>query len=138
MIFRHPRWLKEEQHVAGLVRGAVRRLPGFVEGCAACFARPASRAHALTYVRGWLQAEGRTSIEPLALRFAPRRAAAANGAQEALARQRLIADSLWDAQAVQRQIQKTAAQELFLAAADSPLGLVGVIDESSFEKSGPP
>lgn len=51
--------------------------------------------------------------------------------------QRFITDSPWDAQAVQGQIQKTAAAALFLSAAASPLGVVGVIDESSFEKSGP-
>jgi SRSO17 transposase len=120
-----------------IVRAAARRLPGFVEGFAACFARPASRAHALTYVSGLLQAEGRKSIEPMALRFAPRHSEEAVGTKEVLAMQRFITDSPWEAQAVQRQIQKLVAEGLFLSASASPLGVVGVIDESSFEKSGP-
>jgi SRSO17 transposase len=108
-----------------------------MEFFADCFARPASRQHALTYVTGLLQAEGRKSVEPIALRFTPRAGEEAQGAKEVLALQRFLTDSPWNAQDVQRQVQATAAAELFPSATASPLGLVGVIDESSFEKSGP-
>jgi SRSO17 transposase len=90
----------------------------------------------LTYLSGLLQAAGRKSIEPIALRFTPRRSEATVGAKEVLAMQRFVTDSPWDHQAVQRQIQAIAAEELFSSAASSPLGVVGVIDESSFEKNG--
>lgn len=120
-----------------IVRAGARKLPRFVQRYAACFARPASRIHALTYVSGLLQAEGRKSIEPIALRFAPRRSEDAVGTKEVLAMQRFVTDSPWDAQAVQRQTQAITAEELLPSAAASPLGVVGVIDESSFEKSGP-
>lgn len=120
-----------------IVRAAARKLPQFMEFFADCFARPAARDHALTYVAGLLQAEGRKSVEPIALRFTPRAGEELNGAKEVLALQRFLTDSPWDAQDVQRQIQATAAAELLPSAATSPLGIVGVIDESSFEKSGP-
>lgn len=120
-----------------IVRAAARKLPQFMESFADCFARPASRGHALTYVAGLLQAEGRKSVEPIALRFTPRAGEETNGAKEVLALQRFLTGSPWDAQDVQRQVQATAAAELFKSAPTSPLGLVGVIDESSFEKSGP-
>jgi SRSO17 transposase len=120
-----------------IVRAGARKLPGFVQRFSACFARPASRGHALTYVSGLLQAVGRKSVEPIALRFSVRSTGEVGGAKEVLAVQRFLTDSPWDAQAVQRQIQAIAAEELLPSAAASPLGVVGVIDESSFEKSGP-
>ena len=120
-----------------IVRASGKKLSRFMERFAVCFARPASRGHAATYVAGLLQAEGRKSVEPIALRFAPRSAEATIGAKEVLALQRFLTDSPWDAQDVQWQIQATAAEELLPSAAASPLGVVGVIDESSFEKSGP-
>lgn len=119
-----------------IVRAGSNKLPGFVQRFGTCFARPESRSHALTYISGLLQATGRKSIEPIALRFTPRGAEEAVGAKEVLAMQRFVTDSPWDAQAVQRQIQATAAEELLSSAAASPLGIVGVIDESSFEKNG--
>ena len=119
-----------------IVRAGASKLPRFVQRFGTCFARPESRSHALTYVSGLLQATGRKSIEPIALRFTPRPSEEAVGAKEVLAMQRFVTDSPWDAQAVQRQIQATAAEELFPSAAASPLGVVGVIDESSFEKNG--
>jgi SRSO17 transposase len=120
-----------------IVRAAGRKLPQFMKQFADCFARPASRGHASTYVAGLLQAEGRKSVEPIALQFSPRSAEATVGAKEVLALQRFLTDSPWDAQDVQWQIQQIAAEELLPSAATSPLGVVGVIDESSFEKSGP-
>jgi SRSO17 transposase len=120
-----------------IVRAAARKLPHFMESFADCFARAASRQHAATYVAGLLQAEGRKSVEPIALRFTPRSNEETVGTKEVLALQRFLTDSPWDAQDVQQQIQATAAEELLPSAASSPLGVVGVIDESSFEKSGP-
>jgi SRSO17 transposase len=120
-----------------IVRAAARKLPQFINRFAPCFARPASRSHAATYVTGLLQAEGRKSIEPIALRFASRSAEVAVGSKEVLALQRFLTDSPWNSQDVQWQIQAIAAEELASSAAASPLGMVGVIDESSFEKSGP-
>jgi SRSO17 transposase len=120
-----------------IVRAAARELPRFMERFAPCFARPASRSHAATYVAGLLQAEGRKSVEPIALRFAPRTAEATVGSKEVIALQRFLTDSPWDPQDVQWQIQAIAAEELLPSANASPLGVVGVIDESSFEKSGP-
>jgi SRSO17 transposase len=54
-----------------------------------------------------------------------------------LALQRFLTDSPWDPQDVQYQLQAHVAAELLPSAAGSPLGVVGIIDESSFEKSGP-
>ena len=120
-----------------ILRASAGKLPRFMEEFDVCFARPASRNHAATYVAGLLQADGRKSVEPIALRFTPHSAEGTLGAKEVLALQRFLTDSPWDAQDVQWQIQATAAKELLPSAAGSPLGVVGVIDESSFEKSGP-
>src|SRR5271170_4751281 len=125
-----------------VVRACAKKLPRFMERFVPCFARPASRSHAATYVAGLLQAEGRKSVEPIALRFARRSAEATGseatvGSKEVIALQRFLTDSPWDPQDVRWQIQAIAAEELLPSAAASPLGVVGVIDESSFEKSGP-
>ena len=93
-----------------IVRASARKLSRFMEQFSVCFARPASRGHAATYVAGLLQAEGRKSVESIALRFAPRSAEATVGAKEVLALQRFLTDSPWDAQDVQWQIQATAAE----------------------------
>jgi SRSO17 transposase len=120
-----------------IVRASAGKLPWFMDQYGVCFARPASRCHAATYVAGLLQAQGRKSVEPIALRFAPRSAGVAPAAKEVLALQRFLTDSPWDPQDVQYQLQAHVAAELLPSAAGSPLGVVGIIDESSFEKSGP-
>jgi SRSO17 transposase len=120
-----------------IVRASAGKLPQFMDQYGFCFARPASRSHAATYVAGLLQAQGRKSVEPIALQFAPRSAGVAPAAKEVLALQRFLTDSPWDPQDVQWQIQAHVAEELLPSAAASALGVVGIIDESSFEKSGP-
>ena len=120
-----------------ILRASAGKLPRFMDQYGFCFARPASRSHAATYVAGLLQAQGRKSIEPIALHFAPRSAGVAPAAKEVLALQRFLTDSPWDPQDVQYQLQAHVAEELLPSAAASPLGVVGIIDESSFEKSGP-
>lgn len=119
------------------VRASAGKLPRFMNEFDVCFARPASRSHAATYIAGLLQAQGRKSVEPMALHFAARSAGVAPAAKEVLALQRFLTDSPWDPQDVQWQLQAQVARELLPSAAASPLGVVGVIDESSFEKSGP-
>lgn len=120
-----------------IVRASAGKLPRFMNQYDVCFARPASRQHAATYVAGLLQAQGRKSVEPIALHFASRTAGVAPAAKEVLALQRFLTESPWDPQDVQWQLQAQVAEELLPSAAASPLGVVGVIDESSFEKSGP-
>lgn len=120
-----------------IVRASAGKLPRFMNEYDVCFARPASRNHAATYVAGLLQAQGRKSVEPIALHFASRSAGVAPAAKEVLALQRFLTDSPWDPQDVQWQLQAQVARELLPSAAASPLGVVGVIDESSFEKNGP-
>ena len=73
----------------------------------------------------------RAALRPAVGRSCSRRA------KEVLALQRFLTDSPWDPQDVQYQLQAHVAEELLPSAAASPLGVVGVIDESSFEKSGP-
>ena len=46
-----------------ILRASAGKLPRFMGEFDVCFARPASRNHAATYVAGLLQAEGRKSVE---------------------------------------------------------------------------
>ncbi len=86
-----------------------------------------AQEHSAVYLRGLLLAEGRKSVEPIALAF---------GRGQVHALQKFLTLSPWDYQAVQREIQAVFAEDLVPSAAAWPLGTVGVIDESSFAKKG--
>jgi SRSO17 transposase len=83
--------------------------------------------HAQAYLRGLLLAEGRKSVEPIALTF---------GDGQVHALQKFLTLSPWDYQAVQIEIQAVFAEELAPSTTTWPVGTVGVIDESSFAKKG--
>jgi SRSO17 transposase len=58
-------------------------------------------------------------------------------ASVALAWQRFLTQSPWEAKAVQQEIQAVFNEEFVPTAAQSPIGTVGVIDGSAFVKRGP-
>ena len=101
------------------------------------FGRPESRRHALGYLRGLLLAEGRKSVEPMALMFG-----GPGGVQPeidqsiVLSWQRFLTVSPWKAWAVQQEIQAVFNEEFVPTAGAWAIGTVGVIDESSFVKRG--
>jgi SRSO17 transposase len=108
------------------------------ERFAHCFGRRESREHSLGYLRGLLLGTGRKSVEPMALVFGGSSLDQPEIEQSiALAWQRFLTLSPWEAQAVQQEIQAVFNEEFVPAASRSPIGTVGVIDGSGFVKHGP-
>jgi SRSO17 transposase len=120
------------------LRAAAERLTKLHGRFAHCFGRRESREHSLGYLRGLLLGTGRKSIEPMALVFggsAPDRPEIEQ--RVALAWQRFLTVSPWEANAVQQEIQAVFNEEFVPTASRSPIGTVGVIDGSGFVKHGP-
>src|SRR6266446_1983043 len=69
----------------------------------------------------------RKSIEPIALNVG-------NGNVSAL--QKFVNIAPWDHGDIQAEVQAVFTEELVPTAADSPVGVVGVVDESGFTKKG--
>jgi SRSO17 transposase len=109
------------------VRAAAERLVQFHERFAPLFGKEQAQDNAYTYVKGLMVCPERKSIEPIALNVG-------NGNVSAM--QKFINVSPWDYEDVQAEIQGIFADELVPTAADSPIGVVGVIDESGFAKKG--
>lgn len=119
------------------LRAAAVRLVNLHGRFADCFGRREAREHALGYLRGLLLATGRKSVEPMALMFGGTSLDQPEIEQSvALAWQRFLTSSPWEAQDVQWRIQAVFNEEFVPTAAGSPLGTVGVIDGSSFVKRG--
>ena len=105
---------------------------------APCFGRRECREHALGYLRGLLLGTGRKSVEPMALLFGGSSADQPEIEQSvALAWQRFLTVSPWEAKTVQQEIQAVFNEEFVPTASQSPIGTVGVIDGSGFVKHGP-
>ena len=89
------------------------------------------------YLRGLLLAEGRKSVEPMAFVFGGPSSDQPEIQQcVALAWQRFITVSPWEAQAVQQEIQAVFNEEFVPTTSEWPIGTVGVIDGSGFVKHG--
>jgi SRSO17 transposase len=102
-----------------------------------CFGRPEPQEHSLGYLRGLLLAEGRKSVEPMALVFGgPSPWEVEISRSNVLAWQRFLTVSPWEAQAVQREIQAVFNEEFVPTAREWAIGTVGVIDGSAFVKRG--
>lgn len=118
------------------LRATARQLKELHRRFAPLFGRKEAQAHSLEYLNGLLAAPGRKSVEPMALAVAQAPKEEAIGQNQVLALQRFLTHSPWSAQDVQREIQAMFAERLMPAAADWPIGTVGVIDESGFVKKG--
>ena len=91
---------------------AAARLRRLHERFASCFGRHECREHSLGYLRGLLLAEGRKSIEPMALVFGgPSGVEPEIDQSIVLSWQRFLTVSPWEAQAVQREIQAVFNEE---------------------------
>jgi SRSO17 transposase len=120
------------------LRAASERLTKLHEHFASCFGRRECREHALGYLRGLLLGIGRKSVEPMALVFGGSSPDQPEIEQSvALAWQRFLTVSPWEAKAVQQGIQAVFNEEFVPTASQSPIGTVGVIDGSGFVKHGP-
>jgi SRSO17 transposase len=120
------------------LRAAAAKLEKLHERFIPCFGRRETQEHSLGYLKGLLLAEGRKSIEPMALAFGgPSPDQPEIQQSNALAWQRFITVSPWEAQAVQQEIQAVFNEEFVPTASEWPIGTVGVIDGSGFVKRGP-
>jgi len=119
------------------LRAAAARLQRLHDRFASCFGRRECREHSLGYVRGLLLAEGRKSVEPMALMFGgPTGAHPEIDQSVVLSWQRFLTVSPWEAQAVQREIQAVFNEEFVPTTRQWAIGTVGVLDGSSFVKRG--
>src|SRR5450432_4473126 len=109
------------------VRAAAERLLDFHTRFAPLFGKEQAQDHAYTYVKGLMVCPDRKSIEPIALNV---------GDGQVSAMQKFINIAPWDHDDVQVEIQAVFVEELVATAAQSPIGTVGVIDESGFAKKG--
>jgi len=119
------------------LRAAAARLQRLHGRFAPCFGRHECQEHSLGYLRGLLLAEGRKSVEPMALVFGgPSQLKPEIKQSNVLAWQRFLTVSPWEAQAVQREIQAVFNEEFVPTAGQWAIGTVGVIDGSGFVKHG--
>jgi SRSO17 transposase len=119
------------------LRAAAARLQKLHGRFAPCFGRRECREHSLGYLRGLLLAEGRKSVEPMAMVFGgPSESRAEINPNNVLAWQRFLTVSPWEAQAVQQEIQAVFNEEFVPTATEWSIGTVGVIDGSGFVKRG--
>ena len=109
------------------VRAAAERLVRFHERFAPLFGKEQAQDHAYTYVKGLMVCPERKSVEPIALNV---------GDGQVSALQKFLNIAPWDHGDVQAEVHSVFADELVPTAADSPIGTVGVVDESGFTKKG--
>jgi SRSO17 transposase len=109
------------------VRAAAQRLVQFHERFAPLFGKEQAQDHAYTYVKGLMVCPERKSIEPIALNV---------GDGQVSALQKFINIAPWDHGDVQAEVQAVFADALIPTVVGSPIGVVGVIDESGFAKKG--
>jgi SRSO17 transposase len=109
------------------VRAAAEQLVQFHERFAPLFGKEEAQDHASTYLKGLMCCPERKSIEPIAL---------CTGTGQVSGLQKFIAVAPWQSDDVQAEIQAAFADELVPSAAGTPIGTVGVIDESGFAKKG--
>jgi SRSO17 transposase len=109
------------------VRAAAESLVQFHDRFAPLFGKEQAQGHAFTYLKGLMTCPERKSIEPIAL-------CVGDGQVSGL--QKFINSAPWRHHEVQDELQGLFADELAPSAISSPIGTVGVIDESAFAKKG--
>ena len=109
------------------VRAAADQLVRFHRRFAPLFGKDQAQDHAYDYIKGLMTCPDRKSIEPIALLV---------GHGDVSGLQKFINIAPWDHGDVQAELQAVFADELVPTAAGSPIGVVGVVDESGFAKKG--
>jgi SRSO17 transposase len=109
------------------VRAAAERLVDFHERFALLFGKEQAQDHAYDYLKGLMVCPERKSIEPIALLV---------GHGDVSGLQKFVGAAPWVYDDVMAEAQGLFADELVPSAAGSPIGTVGVIDESAFTKKG--
>src|SRR5215472_16484767 len=109
------------------VRAAAERLVDFHERFAPLFGKDQAQDHAYDYLKGLMVCPERKSIEPIALLV---------GHGDVSGLQKFVGAAPWESDDVMAEAQALFSEELAPWAAGSPVGTVGVIDESAFTKKG--
>jgi SRSO17 transposase len=109
------------------VRAAAEQLVQFHERFAPLFGKEQAQDHAYDYVKGLMVCPERKSIEPIALLV---------GHGDVSGLQKFVNSAPWQYDDVQAEIQAAFDDDLVPSAAGSPVGVVGIIDESAFAKKG--
>jgi SRSO17 transposase len=109
------------------VRAAAEQLVQFHERFAPLFGKEQAQIHAYDYIKGLMICPERKSVEPIALHV---------GHGDVSGLQKFLGAGPWSPDEVMAEAQAIFADELVPSAAGSPVGVVGVIDESAFTKKG--
>lgn len=109
------------------VRAAAEQLVEFHEHFAPLFGKDPAQDHAYDYLKGLMVCPERKSIEPIALLV---------GHGDVSGLQKFVGIAPWAYDDVMAEAQAWFAERLVPSAANSPVGVVGVIDESAFAKKG--
>jgi SRSO17 transposase len=109
------------------VRAAAEQLVDFHERFAPLFGKEQAPDHAYDYLKGLMTCPERKSVEPIALLV---------GHGDASGLQKFLGVGPWPYDDVQAEAQALFADELAPSAIGSPVGTVGVVDESAFSKKG--
>src|SRR5918999_5227860 len=109
------------------VRAAAEQLVEFHERFAPLFGKEQAQDHAYDYLKGLMTCPERKSVEPIALLV---------GHGDVSGLQKFVGAAPWQDDDVMAEAQALFADALAPSAAGSPVGVVGVIDESAFTKKG--
>ena len=109
------------------VRTAAEQLVDFHERFAPLFGKDQAQDHAYDYLKGLMTCPERKSVEPSALLV---------GHGDVSGLQKFVGAAPWAYDDVMAEAQAVFADELAPSAAGTPVGVVGVIDESAFTKKG--
>src|SRR5260370_5500646 len=109
------------------VRAAAEQLVDFHERFAPLFGKEQAQDHAYDYLKGLMVCPERKSAEPIALLV---------GHGDVSGLQKFLGAGPWPYDDVMADAQALFADELAPSAAGSPVGVVGVVDESAFTKKG--
>jgi SRSO17 transposase len=109
------------------VRAAAQQLSRFHDRFALLFGKEQAQDPAYDYVKGLMVCPDRKSVEPIALLV---------GHGDVSGLQKFVNSAPWQYDDVQAEVQAVFDDDLVPSAADSPAGVVGVIDESAFAKKG--
>jgi SRSO17 transposase len=109
------------------VRAAAEQLVEFHDRFAPLFGKAPAQDHAYDYLKGLMTCPERKSIEPIALLV---------GHGDVSGLQKFLGASSWPYDDVMAEAQALFADELAPSAVGSPVGVVGVVDESAFTKKG--
>jgi SRSO17 transposase len=109
------------------VRAAAEQLVQFHERFAPLFGKEQAQIHAYDYIKGLMVCPERKSVEPIALHV---------GHGDVSGLQKFLGAGPWSHDDVMAESQALFADELIPSAEGSPVGVIGVIDESAFTKKG--